>query len=60
MRAGKPLTVYLPPDLARRLEAAAKEQHRTKTVLVRLALEQFLSADHETAKPVAKGKKGGK
>jgi predicted transcriptional regulator len=56
MRTGKPFTLWLPDDLAQRLEAAAAEQHRTKRVLVILALKQFLDGAGEAAKPPAKRK----
>jgi predicted transcriptional regulator len=49
MRTGKPLTVYLPESLSKRLEESAKRNHRTKTVQVVLALEQFLDADESAA-----------
>ena len=48
-RKGKLLGVYLPDDLAARLEESAKRNHRTKTMQVILALEQFLDEDEEAA-----------
>jgi predicted transcriptional regulator len=45
MRTGKPLTIYLPVELSRRLDDSAKRNHRTKTVQVILALEQYLAND---------------
>lgn len=39
------LTLRLPADLAERLEEAARRQRRTRSEVVRLALEQFLETD---------------
>jgi hypothetical protein len=57
-RNGRLLNVYLPEDLARRLEESAERNHRTKTMQVVLALEQFLEADGAATE--VKPKQGGK
>ena len=59
-RTGKPFTVWLPDELAQKLEAAAYEQRRTKRTLVLLALERFFEESSEEEKSPMKRKKGGK
>ncbi len=61
-RKGKLLNVYLPEELAQRLEDSAKRNYRTKTVQVILALERFLADDEKQdgteKKPAPKKGKG--
>jgi hypothetical protein len=44
-RSGKSLTLYLPDELADRLEASAERNHRTKRMQVILALQEYLTKD---------------
>jgi predicted transcriptional regulator len=63
-RGGKPLTVYLSPELWDRLEQSAQRMRRTKTAQVTLALEAFLDAEDSNHAPPKKAsnmkKKGGR
>jgi len=44
MRTTKPITVSLPPDLLRETQRAAREEARTRSELIRDALEQYLAS----------------
>jgi CopG family transcriptional regulator / antitoxin EndoAI len=42
MRSTKTWSISLPPSLVKEAEEAAKEEHRTKSELIREALRQYL------------------
>jgi metal-responsive CopG/Arc/MetJ family transcriptional regulator len=44
MRTTKPITISLPEDLLREAQRAAKEEARTRSELVRDALQQYLAS----------------
>jgi metal-responsive CopG/Arc/MetJ family transcriptional regulator len=43
-RSTKLVTISLPPDLLRNAERAAKEEHRTKSELLREALRTYIAS----------------
>lgn len=44
MRTTKPITVSLPADLVRETQRVAKEESRTRSDLIRDALQQYLTS----------------
>ena len=44
MRTTKPITVSLPTDLLRETQRAAREEARTRSQLIRDALQQYLAS----------------
>ena len=63
MATRKPVTISLPPPLAKAVERLAKRQHQTTSELVRHALRRYLrDADSEAAwnRAVAYGRKKAK
>ena len=44
MRTTKPITVSLPADLVRETQRGAKEESRTRSDLIRDALQQYLAS----------------
>ena len=44
MRTTKPITVSLPADLARETQRVAREEARTRSELIRDALQQYLAS----------------
>ena len=44
MRTTKPITISLPADLLRETERVAKEETRTRSDLIRDALQQYLAS----------------
>ena len=44
MRTTKPIRVSLPPDLLRETQRAAREEARTRSELIRDALQQYLTS----------------
>jgi CopG family transcriptional regulator/antitoxin EndoAI len=44
MRATKPITVSLPTDLLREAQRVAKEEARTRSEVIREALQQYLAS----------------
>ena len=44
MRTTKPITVSLPADLVRETQRGAKEESRTRSDLIRDALQQYLTS----------------
>jgi len=44
MRTTKPITVSLPADLLRETQRVAKEESRTRSDLIRDALQQYLTS----------------
>ena len=44
MRTTKPITVSLPADLVRETQRVAKEESRTRSDLIRDALQQYLAS----------------
>jgi len=44
MRTTKPITVSLPTDLVRETQRVAKEESRTRSDLIRDALQQYLTS----------------
>lgn len=44
MRTTKPIRVSLPPDLLRETQRAAREEARTRSELIRDALQQYLAS----------------
>lgn len=44
MRTTKPITISLPDDLLRETERVAKEETRTRSDLIRDALQQYLAS----------------
>lgn len=51
MRMEDQLTVRLPKDLSRALEAAARRMHRRSGEVVRMALRRYLEQEDGTDKP---------
>lgn len=51
MRTRQTLTISLPPAMLRQIERARKEEHRTRSELVREALRRYFSAEIRTAAP---------
>jgi len=44
MRTTKPITISLPADLVRETQRVAKEESRTRSDLIRDALQQYLTS----------------
>lgn len=42
-RSGVPVTVYIDPDLNKRLNTTSKERHVGKSSIIRLAVERLLT-----------------
>lgn len=51
----RPLSAFVEPDVIDRLDAAARQNHRTRSGELRVALERHLSREQREAAAAARG-----